>query len=128
MIAGGCRATTRYTLLAPSDTTTCASPKRRRELAAVRVGDRVLYEGKTWRVTSLGREAFRREGDQMTANDALHAIRLLEADPPRDSASSAALSEGKWDEVELLEDLERAAARPCPWSPFGHQGTIAGCQ
>ncbi len=77
-------------------------------MAALRVGDRVLYEGKTWRVTSLGREAFRREGDQMTANDELHAILLLEAGPPGTRPArppySTALSEGKWDEVRVLAE------------------------
>jgi hypothetical protein len=77
-------------------------------MAALRVGDRVLYEGKPWRVTSLGREAFRREGDQMIANDELHAILLLEAGSPGARPArppySTALSEGKWDEARLLEE------------------------
>ena len=51
-------------------------------MPALRVGDSVLYEGKTWRVDSLGRHTYHREGDQMIAGGELHAVLLLEADPP----------------------------------------------
>jgi hypothetical protein len=75
-------------------------------MTALRVGDCVLYQGKTWRVTSLGRDAFRREGDRMTANDELHAILLLAADLPGTRTArppySTVLCESKWDEATVL--------------------------
>jgi len=72
-------------------------------VADLRVGDRVLYEGKTWRVTSLGREAFYREGDKLIANGNLYATLLLEADPPGSQPPfTTTLSEANWDEVRLL--------------------------
>jgi hypothetical protein len=72
-------------------------------MPSLRVGDHVLYEGKTWRVTSLGRDAFHREGDKMIANDELHAILLLEADPPGSQPPyKTVVPEGKWDDVRLL--------------------------
>ena len=58
-------------------------------------------------MTSLGRETYPREGEQMTANDELHAILALEADPPgaglARSPYSTAQSESKGDEGQLLE-------------------------
>jgi hypothetical protein len=71
----------------------------------LRVGDRLLYEGKTWRVVSLGRHAYQREGAEMIANGELHAVLLLEADPPGSQQPfRMTLPEGSWDEVRLLEE------------------------
>jgi len=73
--------------------------------AALRAYDRVLYEGKTWRVTSLGRDTHHRDGGKMTANVALYATLLLEADPPGSQPPhKIVLPEGNWDEVRLLEE------------------------
>jgi hypothetical protein len=72
-------------------------------MAALRVGDRVLYDGKTWRVESLGRHAYHREGDQMIAGGELHAVLLLEAESPGQPSHKVVVPEGKWDEVRLLE-------------------------
>jgi hypothetical protein len=73
-------------------------------MAALRVGDRVLYEGKSWRVESLGRHAYHREGDQMIAGGELHAVLLLEAELPGQPPHKVVLSEGQWDEARLLEE------------------------
>jgi hypothetical protein len=73
-------------------------------MAALRVGDRVLFEAKTWRVDSLGRHAYRRAGDQMIAEGELHATLLLEAAPPGQPPHRIVLSESKWDEARLLAD------------------------
>lgn len=74
-------------------------------MPALRVYDRVLYEGKTWRVTSLGRDAYHREGGKMTSNGALYATLLLEADPPGSQPPyRITLPESKWDEARLLEE------------------------
>jgi hypothetical protein len=73
-------------------------------IPALHVGDRVLYEGKTWRVNSLGRHAYHREGDQMIANGELHAVLLLEADPPGSRAPfKTGVPESRWDEAQFLE-------------------------
>ena len=70
----------------------------------LRVGDRVLYDGKTWRVFSLGRDAYHREGREMIANAELHAVLLLEADPPGSQPPfRTTLPESRWDESRLLE-------------------------
>ena len=72
-------------------------------MATLRVGDRVLYEGKIWRVNSLGRHAYHREGDQMIADGELHAVLLLEADPPGGQLPfKTVVPENEWDEVRLL--------------------------
>lgn len=72
-------------------------------MVELRVGDRVLYEGKTWRVTSLGRDAFYRVGDKLIVNDALYATLLLEADPPGSQPPyKIALPEAKWDDVRMV--------------------------
>jgi hypothetical protein len=74
-------------------------------MAALRVGDRVLYEGKAWRVDALGRDAFHRECDKMVANGEPHAVLLLEADPPGSQPPfKQVVPESKWDEVRLLEE------------------------
>lgn len=74
-------------------------------MTALRVGDRVLYDGKPWRVSSLGRHAYHREGNQMIAGGELHAVLLLEADRPSSQPPyKVVLPEGKWDEVRLLEE------------------------
>jgi len=74
-------------------------------MPALRVYDRVLYEGKTWRVTSLGRNAYRRKGDKTIADGELYVILLLEADPPGSQPPyKIVLPEGKWDEARLLEE------------------------
>ena len=70
-----------------------------------RVGDRVLYDGKTWRVNSLGRHASQRRGDKSIANGQLYAVLLLEADPPGiQPPYKIVLPESKWDEARLLEE------------------------
>jgi hypothetical protein len=69
-----------------------------------RVGDRVFYEGKTWRVFSLGQDAYQRAGRKMVANGELHAVLLLEANPPGSQPPlRAILPKSRWDEVRLLE-------------------------
>jgi hypothetical protein len=73
-------------------------------MAALRVGDRVLYEGKTWRVESLGRRAYPRVGAR-TVNGELYATLLLEADPPGGQPPHRiVLSESQWDEARLLAE------------------------
>jgi hypothetical protein len=67
---------------------------------ASRVGDRVLYDGKSWRVQSLGRRAYHREGDQMIAGGELHAVLLLEAVLPGQPPRKTVLAESQWDEVD----------------------------
>ncbi len=74
-------------------------------MPALRVGDRVLYEGKTWRVDALERHAYHREGDKMIADGELHAILLLEADPPGSQPPfKTVVTERRCDEVRLLEE------------------------
>ena len=73
-------------------------------MAVLRVGDRVLYEGKSWRVESLGRHAYHREGDQMIAGGELHAVLLLEAESPGQPPHKVVVPEGRWDEARLLEE------------------------
>lgn len=73
--------------------------------AALRVGDRLLYEGDTWRVTSLGRYTLHGRIDSMIAYGELYAILRLEADPPEGKPSrKIVLAESKWDEVRPLEE------------------------
>lgn len=73
-------------------------------MAVLRVGDRVAFEEKTWRVESLGRNAYQRRGDKTIADGELYVILLLEADPPGNQPPyKVVLPEGKWDEVQLLE-------------------------
>ena len=72
-------------------------------MSALRVGDRLSYDGKTWRVTSLGRDAYHREGNKMVVNGALYAMLLLEADPPGSQPPyKIVLPESEWDEARLL--------------------------
>ncbi len=72
--------------------------------AALRVGDRVFYEGTTWCVTSLGRHTLHRRGDATITYGELYAILLLEADPAEGQPPhKIVLPESKWDEVRLLE-------------------------
>lgn len=71
----------------------------------LRVGDRVWYEAKAWRVLSLGRHAYHREGAEMIADDERHAVLLLEADPPGSQPPyRITVPERRWDEVSLLEE------------------------
>jgi hypothetical protein len=72
-------------------------------MAALRVGDRVLFEGKSWRVESLGRRAYPRVGAR-TTNGELYAILLLEAESPGQPPHKIVLSEGQWDEARVLEE------------------------
>jgi len=73
-------------------------------MPAFRVGDRVVFEGKVWRVTSLGRHAYHRLGDRMIANGELHAVLLLELDQPDDeSATRTVVAESRWGEITLDE-------------------------
>jgi hypothetical protein len=74
-------------------------------MPALRVYDRVLYDGKIWRVASLGRDAYHREGNKMVVNGELYATLLLEADQPGSRPPyKIVLPESKWDEVRLLEE------------------------
>jgi hypothetical protein len=75
-----------------------------RGMAALRVGDRVLYDGKSWRVESLGRHAYHREGDQMIAGGELHAVLLLDAEMPGQQPHKVVVPESAWDETRLLEE------------------------
>jgi hypothetical protein len=73
-------------------------------MAVLRVYDRVLYEGKTWRVDSLGCDALHREGDRLANRCELYATLLLEADPPGSQPPyKTVVPEAKWDEARLLE-------------------------
>jgi hypothetical protein len=71
-------------------------------MAALRVGNRVLYEGKTWRVESLGRRAYPRVGAK-TVNGELYATLLLEIESPGQPPHKIVVPEGRWDEVRLLD-------------------------
>ena len=74
-------------------------------MAALNVGDRVLYEGKAWRVVSLAHHAFQRRGGEIVAKGELHATLLLDADPPGSQPPyKIVVAESVWDEVRLLED------------------------
>ena len=71
---------------------------------ATHQGDRVLYDGKRWLVTSLGHHAHRRDGSKMVAGGESHAILGLDPDPPGSQAPFRALvPESCWDDVRLLE-------------------------
>jgi hypothetical protein len=73
-------------------------------MVVLRVGDRVDYESKTWRVESLGRRALLHRGAK-TINGELYAILLLEVDSPGSQPPfKIVLSEGKWDEARLLQE------------------------
>jgi hypothetical protein len=73
-------------------------------MAAIRVGNRVLFEGKTWRVDSLGRHAYQREGTTMIIEGELYATLLLETDPPGSQPPfKTVVAESRWHEVRLLE-------------------------
>lgn len=74
-------------------------------MAALQVGDRVSYDGKTWIVTRLAHHALRREGDKIVPLGELHATLLLEADPPGSQPPhKTVVPESHWDEVRLLEE------------------------
>jgi hypothetical protein len=74
-------------------------------MAVLRVGDRVLFEQKTWRVESLGRRDYHREGDRMIAEGELYATLLLEGEPPgRQPPYRIVVPEGKWDEARPLKE------------------------
>jgi hypothetical protein len=74
-------------------------------MAAPRVGDRVLYDGKTWRANSLGRRDYHREGDKSIANGQLYAVLLLEANRPCSQPPfKVVVPESRWEEVRLLEE------------------------
>lgn len=71
-------------------------------MAVLRVGDRVLYEGKAWRVDSLGRRAYPRAGAKIV-NGELYATLLLEAESPTGQPPHRIIvPEAKWDEARLL--------------------------
>jgi hypothetical protein len=72
-------------------------------MAVLRVGDRVLFEQKTWRVESLGRRADHRAGARITDGE-LYATLLLEAASPGQPPHKVVLSERKWDEARLLKE------------------------
>jgi hypothetical protein len=73
-------------------------------MAALRVGDRVLFEVKTWRVDSLGRRAYPRVGAKIV-NGELYATLLLEVDLPGSPPTyRIVVPESQWDEVRLLEE------------------------
>jgi hypothetical protein len=72
-------------------------------MVVLRVGDRVDYESKTWRVESLGRRALLRRGAK-TINGELYAMLLLEADLPGSKPTyRIVVPESRWDEARLLE-------------------------
>ena len=72
-------------------------------MAVLRVGDRVLFEQKTWRVESLGRRDYHRAGARITDGE-LYATLLLEAASPGQPPHKVVLSERKWDEARLLKE------------------------
>lgn len=62
---------------------------------------------------SLGRHSYHREGDQMIAGGELHALLLLELDPPGSQPPhKIVVPENKWDEARPLEDYIRAGRNP----------------
>jgi hypothetical protein len=71
-------------------------------MVVLRVGDRVLFEEKTWRVESLGRRADHRSGARI-ADGELYAMLLLEAEPPGQPRHKIVVSERRWGEARLLE-------------------------
>jgi hypothetical protein len=74
-------------------------------MAVLRVGDRVLYDGETWRVNSLGRHAPQSRGDRSGADGQLYAILLLEADSPEvQPPHKIVLPESKWAKARLLQE------------------------
>jgi len=78
-------------------------------MAAIRVGDRVLYEGKRWRVDSLGQHAYQREGTQTIINGEPYATLLLQADSPRRLEASLRAREEAFDGA-LREDRSAGGA------------------
>jgi hypothetical protein len=72
-------------------------------VAVLRVGDRVTFEEKTWRVESLGRRTNHRAGAKITDGD-LYATLVLEAESPGQPPHKVVVPEGAWDEVRLLEE------------------------
>jgi hypothetical protein len=74
-------------------------------MKALEVGDRVLYEGKTWRVTRLAHHALCREADRTVPLDEFQATLLLEAEPLGSQPPfKIYLPESSWDELRLLGD------------------------
>jgi hypothetical protein len=72
-------------------------------MAVLRVGERVLFEEKTWRVESLGRRVHHRAGAKITDGE-LYAMLLLEATSPGQPPHKIVPSESKWGEARLLEE------------------------
>lgn len=72
-------------------------------MKALEVGDRVLYEGKTWRVTRLAHHALHRDSAKTMPLDELQATLLLEVQPPGSARPvTIYLPESSWGEVVLL--------------------------
>ena len=67
-------------------------------MAVLRVGERVLFEEKTWRVESLGRRVHHRAGAKITDGE-LYAMLLLEATSPGQPPHKIVLVESKWGET-----------------------------
>lgn len=71
----------------------------------LRVGDRVLYDGKRWLVSSLGCNALQPKDGRMVAGGEPHAVLELDPDPPGSQAPfRAVVPQRSWDDVRLLED------------------------
>ena len=72
-------------------------------MAVLRVGDRVTYEQKTWRVESLGRRTDHRAGAKITDGE-LYATLVLEAESQGQPPHKVVVPEGRWDEARLFEE------------------------
>lgn len=71
----------------------------------LRVGDRVLYDGKRWLVTALDHNALQRADGRTIAGGELHAVLGLDSDPPGSQAPfRAVVPKRSWDDVRLLKD------------------------
>jgi hypothetical protein len=73
-------------------------------MAALRVGDRVLYDGKRWHVDALGLDAVYRLANKTVVDGELHAILVLEVERPGSQPPyKVVVPESRWDEVRLLD-------------------------
>jgi hypothetical protein len=68
------------------------------------VGDRVCFEGSTWRVSSTALPALQRvDGDVITVAEA--SVMLISETPPSAGAAvhEMKVAESRWDEIRVLE-------------------------